>query len=105
LYRRSRLRLRWICLLRLGRELQYGSALACTKMREQHDLAVRKLQRIMVRAGIVYVHLPEPGHLMRQRVDPSEEKRESGEVPLDSVLENDLRARKEADGYFRFIRR
>jgi hypothetical protein len=33
-------------------------------MREQHDLAVRKLKRIVVRAGIIYVDLPEPGHLM-----------------------------------------
>jgi hypothetical protein len=68
-------------------------------MREQHDLAVGKLQRIMVRAGVVHVHLPEPCNPVRQRFGPPEQKLESGEMTLDLVLEGDLGARKETDGY------
>ena len=49
----------------LGRELQHGRPLTCAEMREQHDLAVGKFQRIMMRAGIVHVHLTESGHSMR----------------------------------------
>jgi hypothetical protein len=60
-----RWRLRRIRRLWLGRELQHGRLLTCTEMREQHDLAVGKLQRIMMRAGIVRVHLPESRHAVR----------------------------------------
>jgi len=74
-------------------------------MREQHDLAVGKLQRIMVRAGVVHVHLPEPCNPVRQRFGPPEQKLESGEMTLDLVLEGDLGARKETDGYPRFFQR
>ena len=59
-WRLHRIRRHW-----LGRELQHGRLLTCTKMREQHDLAVGKLQRIMMRAGIVHVYLTESRHSMR----------------------------------------
>ena len=49
--------IRFFC---LRGKLQHGRALALAKMREQHDLAVWKFQRIMMRAAIVHVHLPEP---------------------------------------------
>ena len=58
-FRQGRL-LGCIRILGLGRKLQHSRALAFAKMREQYDLAARKLQRIMVRAGVVHVHLPEP---------------------------------------------
>ena len=66
--------------LRLCRKLQHGRALAFAKMRQQHDLAVGKLQRIMVRAGVVHVHLPEPCDPVRQRFGPPEQKLEAGEM-------------------------
>ena len=39
--------------LRLRRKLEHSRALAFAKMRQQHDLAVGKLQRIMVGAEVV----------------------------------------------------
>jgi hypothetical protein len=63
------LSLRWrlhrIRRLWLGRELQHGPLLACTEMREQHDLSVGKLQCIVMRAGIAHVHLTESCHSVR----------------------------------------
>jgi hypothetical protein len=55
----------------------------------------------MMGAGVIHVHLPEPGHLMRQRLGPPEQKVEPSEVALDFVLEGDLGARKETDSYSR----
>ena len=45
----------------LRRKLQHDRALAFEKMPEQHELSVGKFQRIMVRARLVHVHLPEFG--------------------------------------------
>jgi hypothetical protein len=86
----------------LRRKLQHDRALAS---REQHDLAVGKFQRIMVRARLVHVHLPESGDPVMQRPGPPEQKLEAGEMTLDLFLKNDLGARKEADGYPRFFHR
>jgi hypothetical protein len=63
-------------------------------MRKQHNLAVGKLKRIMVRAGAVRVHLPETCDPVRQRLGPSEQKLKSNEMALDLVLEGDLGAGK-----------
>ena len=87
------------------RKLQHDRALAFAKMREQHDLSVGKFQRIMVRARLVHVHLPELGDPVRQRPGPPEQKLVAGEMTLDLFLKNDLSARKEADGYPRFFHR
>jgi hypothetical protein len=60
----SRFRQEWMFGFRffgLRRKLQHDRALAFAKMREQHDLSVGKFQRIMVRARLVHVHLPESG--------------------------------------------
>jgi hypothetical protein len=89
----------------LRRKLQHDPGLAFAKMREQHDLSVGKFQRIMVRARLVHVHLPESSEPLRQRPGPPEQKLEAGEMTLDLFLKNDLGARKEADGYFRFVHR
>jgi hypothetical protein len=56
----------------------------------QHDLAVGKLQRIMMRARIIHVHLPESRHSVRQDLCPSEEKLEAGKMALDLVLKSNL---------------
>jgi hypothetical protein len=53
------------------------------KMRKQHNLTVGKLKRIMVRAGVVRVHLPETCDPVRQRRAPSEQKLKSSEMALD----------------------
>jgi len=87
------------------RKLQHDRALAFAKMREQHDLAVGKFQRIMVGAGVVHVHLPEPCDPVRQRFGPPEQKLETGEMTLDLILKGDLGAGKKADGYPRFFQR
>ena len=85
--------------LRLRRKLEHGRALAFAKMRQQHDRAVGKLQRIMVRAGVVHVHLPKPCDPVRQRFGPPEQKLEAGEMALDLiVLKGELGSRKETDG-------
>jgi hypothetical protein len=104
----SRFRQEWMFGFRffgLRRKLQHDRALAFAKMREQHDLSVGKFQRIMVRARLVDVHLPESGDPVRQRPGPPEQKLEAGEMTLDLFLKNDLGARKEADGYPRFFHR
>ena len=71
----------------------------------QHDLAVGKLQRIMMRARIIHVHLPESRHSVRQDLCPSEEKLEAGKMALDLVLKSNLCPWKEANRYSRFVRR
>ena len=73
----SRFRQEWMFGFRffgLRRKLQHDRALAFAKMREQHDLSVGKFQRIMVRARLVHVHLPESGDRVRQRPGPPEQK-------------------------------
>jgi hypothetical protein len=72
-------------------------------MRKQHNLAVGKLKRIMVRAWVVSVHLPKTCDPVRQRLGPSEQKLKSSEMALDFVLEGDLGAGKQADGHSRFV--
>ena len=74
-------------------------------MREQHDLAVGKFERIMVRAGLVHVDLLESRDLVRQRPALLEQNLEAGEMTLDLILKSDLGAWKEADSYPRFIHR
>src|SRR5580704_5320160 len=73
-------------------------------MREQHDLAIRELDGIMVRVRIVQVHLPEPSHLVTDALRLPLEKAQlkSGSRTLDFAFERDLGARKKADSYFRF---
>ena len=81
-------------------KLQHDRALpAFAKMREQHDLAVGKFERIMVRAGLVHVDLLELRDLVRQRPALLEQNLEAGEMALDLILKSDLGAWKEADSY------
>src|SRR5262249_2484413 len=41
-------------------QLQHGGTLAHTQSREQHDLSVRELKRVVMQHGIVNVDLPDP---------------------------------------------
>src|SRR5436190_11469643 len=57
-----------------GRQLQHGCTLALAKAREQHQLPVRKFQRIVMGHGVVHVDLPEarkplPDFLVRKNTD------------------------------------
>ena len=67
-------------------------------MGEQHDLSVRKLERIVVGALIVHVDLPEPGDLVGNGslAPPRKDQLEPGQLALDLVFESDLGARKQA---------
>jgi hypothetical protein len=91
--------------LGLRRKLQHGRALAFAKMREQHDLSIGKFQRIMVRAGVVHVHLPKSSDLVRQRPGFLEQKPEPGEMTLNFILKSDLGAWKEAHSHPRLFSR
>jgi hypothetical protein len=70
------------------------------QMREQHDLAVREFQSIVMSAGIVQVDLLEPRDFVRERprVPPEHAELKSGKPALDRALECDLGAGKEAHG-------
>ena len=41
----------------MHRELQHSGSLARAEMREQYDPTIRELERVVVRTGIIYVHL------------------------------------------------
>jgi hypothetical protein len=47
--------------LRLSRQLQNRRLLVFPKHRQQHDPAIRKFQRIMVRGYFLLINLPEDG--------------------------------------------
>ena len=84
-----------------GRELQHGGSLIDSEIVELDDRAVRKLQRIVVRMGLVLVHLTENADVGRQcaaivLVNP---------VGANWGIEGNLRPRKDADGYLLTIRR
>jgi hypothetical protein len=70
------------------------------QMREQHDLAIREYQSIVMGAGIVQVDLPEPRDFVRERprMPPEHAELKSGRPALDLVLECDLGAGKQAHG-------
>ena len=50
---------------RTGGQLQHGRALALGQTRQQNDLPVGELQRIMMGVGPIVVDLPEPSDLVR----------------------------------------
>jgi hypothetical protein len=52
--------------LRLYRQLQHRRALAYAQMREQHDLTIRELKRIVMGAWIFQVDLSEPSDLVNE---------------------------------------
>src|SRR6516225_8381260 len=82
---------------RLRRELQDGRILTCAQMREQDHLAVRKLERIMVRALVLRVDLSEARDLVSDRLPspPEEGQLEAGRLALDLAIKADLRAGKQ----------
>jgi len=77
-------------------QLQHRRALTHAQMREQHDLAVGELNRIVMRAWIIHVDLPEPSNpvtdVPRFLLEKTQEK--SRLLSLDVLIERDLGARK-----------
>src|SRR5579864_4076453 len=73
-------------------------------MREQHDLAIRKLDGIVVRVWIVQIDLPEPSHRVTDVFRLSLEKAQpkSSNLTLDFAFKHDLGARKKAHGHLGF---
>jgi hypothetical protein len=63
-----------------------------TQMREQHDLAIREFECIVMGAGIVQVDLPEPRDFVheRPRVPPEYAELKSGKPALNLPLECEL---------------
>ena len=79
----------------LYRQLQHRRALTYAKMRQQHDLAIGKFKRIMVRGRIFQVDVSEPSHLVNDCLAVALEKaeKESRRLTLDLIFEYDLSAR------------
>lgn len=90
--------------LRLRWQLQHGCMLTYAQMREQHDLAIRELNGIMVRTWIVQVDLPEPSHFVMNAPRFLLEKAQlkSSNLTLDFAFERDLGPGKKAHGHLGF---
>ena len=75
--------------LRACRQLQHGGGLTGDKPRDQHHLATRKFERVMMDVRIVHIELPEPGNLVLHARLP--EQTESA-VIFDLLLEGEFGA-------------
>ena len=51
---------------RAHRHLKDGRVLPCAQFRQLDDLAIRQFERVMVDDRLVLIHLPKPGHLVRE---------------------------------------
>ena len=73
-------------------------------MREQHDLAIGKLNSTMVRIRIIHVDQPDTSHLVTELPGFLFEKPQakSSNLMLDFSIEHDLGARKKGHGYLGF---
>ena|SRR6266566_7592333 len=73
-------------------------------MGEQHDLAARKLNGVVVRAWIIQVDLPEPPDPMRDvpRFFLEKTQEKTGLLAPDIAVERDLGAREKAYGHLGF---
>ena len=79
-----------------GGQLQHCGALALAQAREQHDLPVRKLQRIVMGHGVVHVDLPEARKMLSDflvRKNADAERR----LAFDILVERNFGARQETD--------
>lgn len=83
--------------LAYGRQLQHRGSLSRTKVGEQDDAAVRKLDGIMVRRRMLHVHLTEAGKPSAGL--PFLKKTKERPTPLDVIFERQFSARQKADRY------
>ncbi len=77
-----------------SRQLQNGRLLTFAQLGQEHDLSIRKFERIVMHVGIVHADLAEPGDL-RLQISFAQER--ENRVDLDLLLEGDLGPRKQAD--------
>lgn len=87
--------------LRHDRQLQYGCSLPRAKISQQDNLAVWKLDGVVVPARVFHVHLPKTRDPATGIPFPEESK--DGAAPLDIMIEREFGARLEADRYRRRI--
>lgn len=85
----------------IGGQLQNSGFLTGLQMREQNDLAIAELQRIMVEQGIVLVDAPGARREAFMLLRLEQEAEESGECH--AMPEGKLRSRPEADGDARVL--
>jgi hypothetical protein len=91
--RRSLALQRRVAGMRAGGELQHRGALPDAEAGQQHHLAARKLQRVMMLVGTVRIDLPESRDILSQLLVGKESERV---VTLDLAVEHELRPRKKA---------
>ena len=87
---------------RLRRQLQYRCMLTHTQVGEQHNLAVGELNRIVVRAWIIQVDLPEPPNPVFDvpRFFTKKTQEKSGLFSLNFAFERDLGTWEKTYGHF-----
>lgn len=81
---------------RTGGQLQHGRTLTFAQLRQQNDLPIGKLERIMMDVGLVHVDLPELSHLVPELTLWA--KCTAG-LALHFILEGELRTGKQAYGH------
>jgi hypothetical protein len=77
---------------RRSRQLQHGCVLAFAQPGEQHDLPVRELQRIVMKAWLAHVDLPELRHFLPELPEFHTREKSKKALVLDFRFERDLRA-------------
>jgi hypothetical protein len=81
------------------RQLQHGRALTGSQASHHHDLAVRKLQCIVMNARILHIDLTESGDLVLHEWSAKQAK---GVIVLDFILKCQLGTGPQTNGYTRF---
>jgi hypothetical protein len=86
-------------------ELQHSRALALFELRYQNDLAVRKLQRIVVDVALIWVEASKSREPVAQQAKSEAwQKPRERMVRLDLAFKGELGARKQAHRHVWFLR-
>ncbi|WGS19770.1 MULTISPECIES: hypothetical protein [unclassified Bradyrhizobium] len=78
-------------------QLQHGRSLSRAKVRQQHDLAVRKFDGVVMSGCALHVHLPEAREPTAVR--PSLKQTKERATPLDVIFKRKFGARQKTDRY------
>src|SRR5579862_2538053 len=86
-------------LFRTSRQLQHCRRLPRHQARQQHDLAVWKLKRVVMNVRLVDIDLSETSHLVRDlaQTAPVKQKEPESALEFDLAVERHLRSRKKTD--------
>ena len=79
----------------IGRHLQHGRALTFAQLRQEDDLPIGKLKRIMMGVGLVHVDLPKLSHAVAELTICAEYP---GGLALHFLLEGELCTGKQTYG-------